>query len=209
MARPPQVPLGVYVRGPSPIHRIPAGLTILLSIGMIVLGNHFATGPASALLFFATTALVYALARIPVGVMWSQAWPPLPFIAALGLLRLWQDGPAAAATVVIALWSSVLVGCLVTLTSTTAEIMASLERGLSPLRRCGIPVERLTLTISLTLRLIPVMLATASEVLEARKARGVGFSLSAFAAPMLIRAMRRADLLAEALIARGAGDEET
>ena len=43
-------------------------------------------------------------------------------------------------------------------------------------------------------------------VSEARKARGAGFSLRAMAAPAVVRALRSADAMGDALIARGVDD---
>ena len=50
------------------------------------------------------------------------------------------------------------------------------------------------------------MLATANDVLDARRARGAGFSFAAFGVPLVIRAVRRARQIGEALMARGAVD---
>ena len=60
--------------------------------------------------------------------------------------------------------------------------------------------------MSMTIRLIPLMLGTVNEVLDARKARGAGFSLCAFGTPIIVRSIRRARAMAEALQARGVGD---
>ena len=83
------------------------------------------------------------------------------------------------------------------------ELLAALDRALAPFGRTG---ELISLTIALTIRLIPLTLATANEVLAARKARGVGFSFSAFGIPLVIRSVRRAKMMGEALMARGAVD---
>ena len=84
--------------------------------------------------------------------------------------------------------------------------MHSVEKMLLPFERFGLPVETITLAISLTLRLIPLQLATVNEVLDARKARGAGFSIVAFGTPVIIRSIRRARNIGDALLARGAGD---
>ena len=106
----------------------------------------------------------------------------------------------------LSIFSAILIAFLLTLTSTVDEIMDSVETSLAPLGRFGFPVENVTLAMSLTIRLIPLMFATVGEVLDARKARGAGFSISAFGTPVLIRSIRRARAIGEALQARGFGD---
>ena len=121
---------------------------------------------------------------------------------------LWRDRaafelPPRAALVAGALLATIAAANLLTLTTPVEELLASLDRALAPLGRTG---ELISLTIALTIRLIPLTLATANEVLDARKARGAGFSLTAFGIPMVIRSVRRAKMMGEALMARGAVD---
>ena len=106
----------------------------------------------------------------------------------------------------LSIFSAILVAFLLTLTSTVDDIMESVESSLAPLERFGFPVDTVTLAMSLTIRLIPLMFATVGEVLDARKARGAGFSFAAFGTPVLIRSIRRARSIGEALQARGVGD---
>ena len=80
------------------------------------------------------------------------------------------------------------------------------EKALAPTARFGVPVEAISLAISLTIRLIPLQFATVGEVLDARKARGADFSITAFGAPVMIRSIRRARVIGDALLARGVGD---
>jgi biotin transport system permease protein len=53
---------------------------------------------------------------------------------------------------------------------------------------------------------VPVVAALAVEVRDAQRARGLTTSLRAFAVPLIIRALRHADALGEALVARGVDD---
>lgn len=200
------IPLGVYVPGQSPVHRLPAGGKFLLLLLFILGSALFITTPTGALACLAGVALVYLLARIPAAVALGQVLPVLPVLLVLGAFQWWQRGLDLATTTVVVLLAAVAAAALLTLTTTITELMDSLERGLAPLARFGVPVEQITLAISLTIRLIPVQLATVHEVLAARKARGVGFSVAAFGTPVLVRSIRRARALAEALLARGVGD---
>jgi biotin transport system permease protein len=66
--------------------------------------------------------------------------------------------------------------------------------------------DRVGLVLALTIRCVPLLLTVLGEVNQARRARGLGFSLVALVAPAIVRALRSADAMGEALIARGVDD---
>lgn len=66
--------------------------------------------------------------------------------------------------------------------------------------------ERFALAVALVTRFVPVMSELARDVQEARVARGAGRSVRAFAVPLVIRSLKQADELGDALVARGAAD---
>ena len=200
------IPLGVYLPGTSPIHRLPAGWKFLGLLVFILVSTFVVKDWFVAASWLTTVLLGYGIARVPVRTALGQMLPVLPVLVVLGAFQWWQRGWDFALTTVLVLLASVAAAALLTLTTTIAELMAAIERGLSPFERFGLPVETITLAVSLTLRLIPLQLATVHEVLAARRARGAGLSLTAFGTPVLVRSIRRARLLAEALIARGAAD---
>ena len=200
------IPLGVHLPGDTAIHRLPAGVKFLALLAFILTSTFLVTGTPVAAAWCAVVLAGYVVARVPVRVALEQVLPVVPVLAVLGAFQWWQRGWEFALTTVLVLLASVAAAALLTLTTTIAELMAAIERGLSPFARFGLPVETISLAVSLTLRLIPLQLATVHEVLAARKARGAGFSIAAFGTPVLVRSIRRARLLAEALIARGAGD---
>ncbi|MFP7364642.1 energy-coupling factor transporter transmembrane protein EcfT [Corynebacterium callunae] len=200
------IPLGVYVDANSPIHRLAAIWKFPLLLIFIIGGAIFADTPllAGALVIF--MVLLYAIAKTPLRTAWQQIWPVFPLLLFLGAFQLWQRGFDFAATTVFTLLSAVMAAMLLTLTTRLEALMDAVEKMLQPFARFGLPVETITLAISLTLRLIPLQLATVNEVLDARKARGAGFSVVAFGTPVIIRSIRRARNIGDALLARGAGD---
>jgi biotin transport system permease protein len=60
--------------------------------------------------------------------------------------------------------------------------------------------------LTLGIRCVPVVVGLAEEVREAQLARGLGSSPRAFAVPLIVRSLRHADALGEALVARGVAD---
>lgn len=200
------LPMGVYVPGSTPLHRLDPGIKFLGLISFILLVAFAADTLPRAAAALGTVALGYGLARIPPRTATGQVAPVLPVLLALGAFHWWQNDLASAVAMMTGLTASVAAAALLTLTTTIAELMDALERGLRPLARFGVPVETISLAISLTIRLIPLLLHTVHEVLQARKARGAGGSLLAFGTPVVIRSITRARALGEALMARGVGD---
>ncbi|GGG80275.1 energy-coupling factor transporter transmembrane component T family protein [Corynebacterium pelargi] len=199
------LPLGVYVAGSTPIHRMPAGAKFLALVLFIVASAIWVHSALAALGLIIAVIALYALARIPVAIAWSQIWMTLPVLALLCAFQWWQYGLDRALGITGALLASVMLAALLTLTTTLEAMMDAFERALRPFER-WLPVDQIVLAISLTIRLIPLMFGTVFEVLDARKARGVNFSITAIGTPVLIRAIRRARAIADALIARGAAD---
>jgi biotin transport system permease protein len=94
----------------------------------------------------------------------------------------------------------------VTLTSRTSELVDALVAVLRPLRRLGVDPQRIGLLLALAIRSVFVVLQIAEEVRDAQRARGLTASPRAYAVPLIIRSLRHADELGEALVARGADD---
>lgn len=203
-----QVPLGVYVNRQSPIHRIPALAKFGLLFVFVLTGALLSRTPGYALIFIALAGLGYLIARIPPAIALHQLWPPLPLLIILGGYLWWQSGWQVAASTIGSIYSAIMAATLLTLTTTHTEMLEAVDRILAPLGKLGLPVDTISLAISMTLRLIPLQLATVHEVLDARKARGAGFSIVAFGVPVLVRSLRRATMLSDALIARGVGDDK-
>jgi biotin transport system permease protein len=129
-------------------------------------------------------------------------WLLLPVTA----LQLWLSGPGRAVTVTGGVLVTVAGAGLVTLTTRTEALLDALVAVLRPLRRAGVDPERVALVLALAVRSVPVITELAAEVQQARAARGAERSLRAFAVPFVIRSLRHADRLGEALEARGVDD---
>ena len=200
------IPLGVYVPGTTIIHRLNPSLKFVSLIVFIIASTIWAHTLTDAAICLAVPLLLLTVAKIPPKIVWGQLWPPLPFLLFLGAFNWWQQGWEKALVVTLVIMSSIGMAAVLTLTTTVAEMLEALEKALSPTARFGVPVESISLAISLTIRLIPLQFATVGEVLDARKARGADFSITAFGAPVMIRSIRRARVIGDALLARGVGD---
>lgn len=200
------VPLGVYVPGETLVHKASPMLKFVALIVFVVLVTALPTQPWHTLASLGGILALYAVARIPARTAWRQIAPILPIMAFLAAFMWWQNGISQMVTTFIGLIASFMAASLLTLTTTIEELMAALEDNMQPLVRIGVPVDTVSLAIALTIRMIPVLFATASEAADARKARGADMSLLAFGTPLVIRSIRRAQMTGEALMARGAVD---
>lgn len=199
-------PAGLYHPGTSPLHRWPAGGKLAgLAAGVTVLvlteDPRWLAGATVGI------AGLYAVARVPVRLAMAQVRPLLWFglflLAAQVLLTDWPR----AVLVVLSLVLGVALAGLVTLTTRVSAMLDVLESLLAPLRRFGVRPDRVGLVLALTIRGVPVIAGIAATVRDAHRARGATGRPWTLLVPILVRVLRHADALGDALTARGADDE--
>lgn len=194
--------LGLYVPGHSLIHRLPAGVKLLALIAIGV-GSVFLSGALAVAIAVVVAFGLYAVAGFTPVVALRQLRPLLWFLVFIVIVQAWTKGWQSAATVVGVICLLVLVAALVTLTTRTSALADAVVTACRPLRPFGVDPERVGLLIALGIRAVPIVSGFAHEVRDAQRARGLGASPRAFAAPLLVRALRHADAMGDALVARG------
>jgi biotin transport system permease protein len=194
-----------YVPGATAIHRVPAGfkLVLLAALGVALA---FLNQWWEPLALLGAVLACYPLARIPVGSVTTQLRPLIWVLLAVGAFQLVVSGWRSTVDVVVTVVALVLAAGLVSLTTSMEALTDVLLRMLRPLARFGVAPERTALLISLSVRSVSVIAALAREVRDAQLARGLGRSPRAFAVPLLVRSLRHAQALGEALVARGVDD---
>ncbi|MGO1911678.1 MAG: energy-coupling factor transporter transmembrane component T family protein [Mycobacteriaceae bacterium] len=209
MISPSRVPLGVYSPGSSLVHRAWPGVKLLvLSVFIVTSAIGVATwrGGLACVALVALTALV---SRVPVRLLARQLSGALPLLVFVALMLWWRIDGNQAATMFLVLLSAIAGAVLLTLTTRVSALMDTFDRLLQPLARFGVPVEQVSLAMTLTIRLIPLQVQAVNEVLDARRARGsrsAAVSLTSFGVPVVVRTILRARAIADALRARGAAD---
>jgi biotin transport system permease protein len=197
--------LGLYVPGGSMLHRAPAGAKLLGLVALAV-GSHLLDQWWTRCMLLAAVLLLYPLAgiglRFVLGQLRALGWVLVAIAIAQLVLATWQVAVSVVATILLL----VLAAGLVTTTTTTLALSDVVVRLLGPFRRFGVQPERVGLLLALSIRAVPIVLALAGEVRDAQRARGLGSSPRAFAVPLLIRALRHAQQMGDALIARGLDD---
>lgn len=199
--------MALYLPGRSPVHRLPAGAK-LLALFLSSTCLFFVDDPV----ILGAVLLLVALGYRVAGISMAQAWQPLRqllwlaivFFLVHALTTSWING----VSVVLRLSALIALAVLLSLTTRASDLVEVIVRVLRPLGLVGLPVERLALMLSMTLRYIPMLYAGFQELREARLARGAGGGTLSVLMPLLIRSLRQADALAEAIDARGydAGD---
>ncbi|PWV81151.1 biotin transport system permease protein [Nocardia neocaledoniensis] len=199
--------IGLYHPGDSLLHRAPAGVKLALLVATIVAMTVWVRGLLGMACVVLVVAGLFALARIPWRVAVAQVRPVLWMTAIIGVFQLLTTTPVRAVVVCGVLLVSVALAALVTVTTRVTDLLDALLRALAPLRHVGVNPERVGLLLALAIRCVPLLAQIVHDVAEARRARGVSWSATALVTPVLVRALRTADAMGEALAARGVDDD--
>jgi biotin transport system permease protein len=196
--------IGVFHPCTSLVHRTPALVKLgLLAVIVTVVALQVSLvwlGVASVLVFG-----LFLLARVPFALAWRQIVPILWVLAFAVPVQVIFGGWEAAAVMALRLVLAVALAALYTLTTPVMATLDAVQALLRPFRR-WIDADRVGLALALTIRCVPLLAELVREVLDARKARGAEGSLLALAVPVIVRALRTAEHLGEALTARGFDD---
>jgi biotin transport system permease protein len=196
--------MNTYRPGRSWLHMLPASVKLAgLAAGMVAV--LLVDSPAGIAAAAGVTVLLYLTAGM-VRALPAQAWSLRWLVAGLVALQVLTSGWAAAVVVTGRVVVAVVLAWLITLTTRVVDLLDVLERVLRPLRRLRVDSERVALVLALAIRVVPVVAGLAAEVRDAQRARGLRGSVRAYAVPLVVRTLRHADALGEALVARGLDD---
>lgn len=132
----------------------------------------------------------------------------------LGFLTIYYEGVEEALVFLGRVFSLVILGTFLSQTTSSLELAGALESLLSFLRFFKVPVEKLTLSISLSWRFVPILFKEGERVKKSLVVRGLnpkGFlgkiKISRYLAfPLLVGVLRQAEELGDALDVRGFGE---
>ncbi|SNT43052.1 energy-coupling factor transporter transmembrane component T family protein [Rhodococcoides kyotonense] len=199
--------IGLYRPGNSVLHRLPSGVKLLLLIASILVATITVRTPLEVGIVALVVAGLFAVARIPAKVALAQLRPIIWMLLVIGVFQViitsWQRALVVCGLLLI----SVALAALFTLTTRISDMLDTVARALGPLQRFGVNPERVGLMLALAIRCIPLLATIVHEVAEARKARGLQWSMTALATPVIVRALRTADAMGDALVARGVDDD--
>ncbi|GAB4082009.1 energy-coupling factor transporter transmembrane protein EcfT [Modestobacter muralis] len=202
--------LALYVPRRSVVHRLPAGVKLLvlavLAVALFLLPTPLAAGTALT----GVLAVGLLAARLPVGVLARQARAVRWWLLGLLVVHALTTDVTTAVHVALRLLTLVLAAAVVTATTRVSEMVAVVERLCAPLQLVGVRPARVGLVVTMALRFIPVLADRADRIREAQAARGGSprglRALRTTIAPLLVQVLQMAHDVSEALDARGADD---
>lgn len=192
----------LFIPGQGWLYRMPAGrkLLALVVVGTVLLFVHRLSILTGASLM--VTALIFQTG-IPFKKLWIQLRAMIWFLLILGLYSAWVESPETAVEMSLRLITLVLGALLVSMTTPITQMMGVVECLLAPTAHLGwVDSRKVSLAIGLTLRLIPELSVQWNDIREAQVARGVKPGVTTMLFPMLLRTLRRAEELSEAIDAR-------
>ncbi|MGR3197156.1 MAG: CbiQ family ECF transporter T component, partial [Paracoccus sp. (in: a-proteobacteria)] len=151
----------------------------------------------------AVVGLLYALpGRVFLKAGLRSLRPLLPFVVILLLWHAVTRDVGDGVRIVLRMVTLVALANLVTMTTTLAEMMDVLHRVLGPLRRVGMRTDRIEIGVALVVRFTPVLVARASALSLAWRARSLRRPGWRLMVPLVLSAFDEADHVADALRAR-------
>lgn len=193
--------IGVYIHGESALHRMAPGgkLVALLILGtlIILVGNPFAL----AALVVVVLGL-YRLAGLSLRTAWRQLRPALFLFAILFAVQWAYYGPLEGAVVIARFVILILFAALVSLTTRVSDMLDTVMSAVRPLALVGISPTKIGLAFALAIRFIPVIAEQFAEIREAQRARGLERSYRAIAIPLIVRTLKMATEIGDAIEAR-------
>jgi biotin transport system permease protein len=190
----------LYVFGDSPIHRARPAVKIL-ALAAICTALFVFEGWAFLLLSAMLVAAGFAAAGLrPVHAL-SALKPAIWILAAIFAAQVYLNDLALAGFVVGRFAVMILAATLVTLTTTSAEFVDGIHSVLK-YAPAWVPKARIALAISLCFRFIPLVRTVLTEVRQAQHARGLGRNPLAVLVPLIVRTLKTADEVSQAIYAR-------
>lgn len=200
-------PLGAYIASQGPLHTLRPGAK-LLGLFAFAIATIAVPGWVSAL---CALGIGVALALVA-GLRGRDFWRVARAFALVGIplfaFQSWSSGWERGIEVIADILALILAASAVTASTRASDMLDTIAWSLTPLARFGVDTERVSLTFSLAIRMIPTVQDLARDAQQAARARGLDRSLRARTVPLVLRTVSQAQLTGQALAARGIGDEQ-
>jgi len=192
--------IDTYVFGDSLLHRATPGKK-LLALFVFCTVLFIFEGWWTLLPGLALVAAAYSFARLTPRLAWLAIRPVIPILVAIFLVQLYFADVDLAAFVVLRFIALILAASVVTMTTKTSEfvdaVMTTLKHAPS-----WVPRKQIALAIALAFRFIPRIRSHVADIRSAQAARGLGRNIRALIVPLILRTLRDADDIANAIDAR-------
>ena len=222
------VAFGQYYPSNSPVHRLDARVTLLLTL-LFVISIFFIKTYFGFMLTLAVLLIVILLARLPImsvlksvrGILFIVVFTAVinlffikegEVLVHSGIIMITKTGVHTTVKMVLRLVLLISGASLLSLTTTPVELADGLESLMAPLKLIKVPVRDIAMIMSIALRFIPTLFEETNKIISAQKARGASFDTGSIFArakallpvliPLFVNSFRRADELAFAMDAR-------
>ena len=204
--------IGKYYPINSIVHRLNSTCKIIMTLMMIIL-IFVSQNLIYQFSLLVLTIIMLLLSNIPIRMYLKEIWSLRIIVLFLVIIDLIFRVPLSETIVIInRLLVMVLYTTVLTLSTPPTEISYGLEVLLKPFNKIGLNVNNLALSLTLSLRFIPTILAQADKILKSQASRGIDFSnsdlkgkllaISSMLIPMFILSFQRADQLADSMEVR-------
>lgn len=193
----------LFFPGDSWLHRLPGGFKLGL---LAVLGGALMWVHDWRLLMLVLAVVLTLLWQtgLSVAMLWLHVRGLFWLLLALMLYTLVVQSAEHAIALGLRVTTILLAALVVSVSTSISQLMTVVLWLLQPLERLGwVDTQRVALAFGLTLRLIPELSLQWHDIREAQAARGLSANPLSMAVPMLLRTIRRAQEIAEAIDARG------
>lgn len=221
------ITIGQYFPGNSVIHRLDPRMKILLILALIVvvfLCNNFVSLLAVALM----VVVLVAVSKIPFKTILKSIKPLIFVIAFTSVINLFYgtgeplvtfwifkityNGIMTAVFMTVRILCLVVIGSLLTYTTSPTALTDAIEALMKPLTLVKIDVHTIAMTMTIALRFIPTLIEEIDKIMSAQKSRGADMengnliqrskALIPVLIPLFISSFRRANELAYAMECR-------
>lgn len=224
-----KIVFGSYIPTNSILHRLDPRMKLLMCIGYVVLVffvNNLITGAWLAVALL----LAIKLSKVSFKLYW-QGLKPLFWIILItvifqiffssggtvywrwGIMSVTHDGLINSLIILYRFVMIIVASTVLTVTTQTIQIADGLSWMMKPLALIKVPVNQITLMLSIALRFVPTIMDETGKIMKAQRARGMNFNqgniitrvhhLVPILIPLFVNSFKRAEELATAMEARG------
>ena len=216
---------GKYISGNSPIHKIDPRIKMIASI--LLFSFIFSTKNLVSLtfIFFALLGIVL-ISSIKLSKFLKSLKFIIIFTLITGFINLFFEVYTMHKSIfdveyyivtigiitLIKLFSLILIGSVIMFTTSPTGISSAISSLLSPFKYFGLNTEEIAITITISMRFLPILLSEAKNMVLIQKSRGVSIkekniilktkALLSISIPVFVLSLKKAHELAEAMESR-------
>lgn len=222
------ITMGQYIPGNSILHRADPRTKLIWTI-ILIISLFTANNIYGYVMMFSLVAIILIISDVPVSFTLRGIRPLLIILiitaainiftypgntelVSFGNFRITLEGIFQALIVAVRLALMVIIGSVLTLTTTPIALTDGLEKLMSPLKKIKVPVHEMAMMMSIALRFIPTLLEETDRIIKAQSSRGADFDTGNFIEkaksfipvliPLFVSAFKRAEELAIAMESR-------